>query len=81
MTAKSTSKIERIIAGHKGHATRIENEYKRKIWGILLVAVFWIVGIIVGPYIKNTIGFPTIYTALIFVLTGVIINCLLGLFQ
>lgn len=67
MTAKSTSKIERIIAGHKGYATRVKNEYKRKILGIILVAVFGIVGIIVGFYLENTIGFPPIYMSLIFI--------------
>jgi hypothetical protein len=81
MTAKSTSNIERIRAGYKGRVTMVKNEYKRKIWGIFLLAVFGIVAIIVGPHLENTFGLPQIGTALIFVLTGVIINCLLGLFQ
>jgi MFS-type transporter involved in bile tolerance (Atg22 family) len=81
MTAKSTSNIERIRAGYKGRLTMVKNEYKRKILGILLLAVFGIVGIIVGPYLENTIGVSPIGTMLIFVLIGVIINCLLGLFR
>ena len=78
MTAKSTPDIERVKAGLKGCVTRVENEYKRKILGIFLVAVFGIVGIIVGFYLENIIGFPTIYTGAVCGAIGGICGLLLG---
>jgi len=54
-----------------------KNESQRKILKIILVLALGILGIIIGFPLENTIGFPTIYTALIFVLIGGIIACLL----
>ena len=77
MTTKSTPDISRIIAGHKGRVTRVQRDSQRKIRGIIIVLALGILGIIIGYYVEEKIGFPTIYTALIFILIGGIIACLL----
>jgi hypothetical protein len=77
MTAKSTPDIGRVIAGYKGCVTRAQRDSQRKIRGILIVLALGILGIIIGYYVEEKIGFPTIYTALIFVLIGGIIAFLL----
>ena len=76
--AKSTSNIERIIAGYKAHATRAKNESKRR----TKRAVFGFVGVIIGLigayYLEITLGFPPIYTGAVCGAIGGICGLLLG---
>ena len=78
MTAKSTSNIERIIAGYKGQATKAKNESKRRI----RKAVFGFVGVIIGISLSYPLeiifGFPPIYTGAVCGAIGGICGLLLG---